>query len=216
MESVLPISQPFPHLLRCKRTWLAWGSNNSNDNDDWNTSKYFASLREVMADSLNSLFPHRTSVFFSIILILEGSENFGSFPSSSSAIWYLSPREEYVIMSLLTDFKVWNWLTFLFQRHFSSFTPCRLSLIYPIIWGCEWHVWYCSLVHSGSSLWQWYNTRDQVLQSTLDSHYCNQELNIHSMNMSVKNWWMSNTSSLAKKIIPKCYLSVWINAFMEH
>lgn len=129
MRSVLHLSHsPFPHLLRSKRLWQPWSSNNNNDSDNWNTSEYFTNLTEVMADSLSSLCPHETRSS-SALLLCKVLQILLSFPHllRPPGIWHQGCN-----MSLLTDFKVWNWLTFLFPRPSTTSPPPtlrRLSLI---------------------------------------------------------------------------------------
>lgn len=221
-----PYPSPFPRLLRCKRTWQARSSNDSNDNDDWNTSKYFAKLTEVMADPLSSLSP-RTELGF-----LQHYCHSGRF-------WKLCFLSLTFFCHLIFEFKeeICNHVP---SDEFQSLKLVDISVskdTFPPslyagwVWSIPSHevvsdvcgtVALFTLVHLIIVIpwWQWYDymydyTRVQVLQGTWDSHGCNQELNIHSK-ISGKNWWMSNTPSLAQKMIPKCYHSVWINAFMEH
>lgn len=129
---LLPYPSPFPHLLRTKRTWQIWSSNNNKDN--WNTSKYFASLTDIMTDPLRSFCPHRTRFSSALLSFWKVLKILFLFPHLllPSEIWVQERNMQSCPFWQISKFKLgWH---FCFQRHFSSSTPCRLSLIYPITW----------------------------------------------------------------------------------
>lgn len=206
-----PDPSPFPHVLRSKRLWQPWSRNN------WKTSKYFTSLTEVMADSLSSLCLHETKSY-SALLLWKVLKILLPFPHFLLPLIH-DTRDVICSHVPLTDCKVWNWLTLLFPRSSTTLslpTLCRLSLIFPITW---WS-WVTHMLLRWCSLWIICMTMVQLHHSAKycrapQIHYCRQELNIHSK-ISGKNWWMGSTPSLAWKVIPKCYLLVWLNALMEY